>query len=360
MDATERRSYSVRSPRRWAGRIVLALVLMASGAFAQAQDGGAEPVKPVPVLSGGAGFIPFFNGGHVTYVNIFSPVLLVPIGDKWLLESRAAFEMDATRPDGGGPLGGVLSKELEYFQLDYLANRYLTITAGRFLTPFGIYNERLYPVWIRNLQQDPLILPVEQGSSDGVMARGGFSVSPKVNLNYAAYVSTLSQINKLESGRLAGGRVGIFLPKPRLELGVSYQHLLQDDRSDRVGFHGEWQPPVLPLDIRSEYVHSSVGQGYWIEPAYKLSQVPIWNKVMRRTQFVGRMQQFWANSLSAAAGLPDVNTRQGEFGLNYYLKDGLKATSSYGRQFSADGNRNIWTVGVAWRFAFPLGHGGLQ
>ena len=37
---------------------------------------------------------------------------------------------------------------------------FVTVTVGRFLTPFGIFNERLYPVWIRFLQPDPLILPI--------------------------------------------------------------------------------------------------------------------------------------------------------------------------------------------------------
>ena len=42
-----------------------------------------------------------------------------------------------------------------YLQADYIANKYVTVTMGRFLTPFGIFNERLYPIWIRSLQQDP-------------------------------------------------------------------------------------------------------------------------------------------------------------------------------------------------------------
>jgi hypothetical protein len=43
--------------------------------------------------------------------------------------------------------------------------------------------------------------------------------------------------------------------------------------------------------------------------------------------------------------------------VNYYFRDGLRAVSSYGRQFSELGNKNIWTVGLTYRFAFPLGHG---
>jgi hypothetical protein len=76
------------------------------------------------------------------------------------VESRAEFEAAFQRPPDGGPYGGPVSKNLDYAQVDYIANPYLTGTLGRFLTPFGIFNERLYPIWIRSLQQDPLILPL--------------------------------------------------------------------------------------------------------------------------------------------------------------------------------------------------------
>jgi hypothetical protein len=148
---------------------------------------------------------------------------LVPLGDSWLVETRAEFEGEFERPDGGRPYGGKVDQEIDYLQPDYIANRYLTITAGRFLTPFGIYNERLYPIWIRSLQPTPLIFPLGTGSSDGIMLRGGLSLSPKVNLNYATYFSTLSTVNKFESDRTAGGRLGFFLPGPRIEAGVSFR-----------------------------------------------------------------------------------------------------------------------------------------
>jgi hypothetical protein len=76
---------------------------------------------------------------------------------------------------------------LNYLQADYIADPYLTMTVGRFLTPSGIYNERLYPIWIRDLHQVPLIFPLESGSSDGVMLCGGFPLASWANLNYATY-----------------------------------------------------------------------------------------------------------------------------------------------------------------------------
>jgi hypothetical protein len=71
------------------------------------------------------------------------------------------------------------------------------------------------------------------------------------------------------------------------------------------------------------------------------------------------MQQFIVGVLPSDS-LPSVNTKQFEFGLNYYFIDGLKTTSSYGRQFSADGNKNVWTLGLTYRYVLPLGHAGSE
>jgi hypothetical protein len=330
------------------------------GLLAQVSDSE----KPVPILTGNAGFFTNVNAGQTALVPEINPVLLLPMGDRWLIEARGEFEGEFARRQRGGSYGGQVGKELNYLQLDYIATPYVTITAGRFLTPFGIYNERLYPIWIRSLQQTPLIFPIGTGSSDGVMLRGGFPLISKINLNYAAYFSTSSAVNWLASDRTVGGRVGFFLPGPRVEAGVSWQKLLQEGRSNGVGFHFAWQPTPLPLNLRSEYARSNLGSGYWIEAAYRLSQSPVWRNAMRHAEVVGRAQQFFIGHISyddaTQYGLPDVNTGQGDFGVNYYLRDGLKAVASYGRQFSSDGNLNVWTVGIAYRFAFPLGRVGAQ
>jgi hypothetical protein len=334
------------------------LMTFLSVSVLQAQEQVDAP-EPVPVIIGGSGFITTFDGGEPHLGPLIAPVILVPIGSRWLIESRGTFESDLTQRPGSSAFHGKVLKNVDYLQLDFIANPYTTVTVGRFLTPFGIFNERLYPIWIRNLQTDPLILPIAIGpsqASTGAMVRGGLQATSGFNINYAAYFSALSTVTPLDSDRAAGGRLGIFIPNARLELGGSFQHLLQNERSNSFGFHGGWQPSSLPLELRGEYERSTRGSGYWIEPAYRLSQVSFWQYAMRRTQLVARLQQYWVGALPSDS-LPSVNTRQFEFGVNYYFRDGLRGVSSYGRQFSEMGNKNFWTIGLTYRFAFPLGHG---
>jgi hypothetical protein len=339
------------------GTRAFALLLFLTPVLLAAQSTDAE--RPVPILTGSAGFFTNVNGGETQLAPVIAPVLLLPLGERWLIESRASFEGDFQGKNGDGPYGGTVGKELDYAQLDFIAGRNVTITAGRFLTPFGIYNERLYPIWIRDLHPEPLIFPIATQASNGLMLRGGLPVSGKANLNYAVYFSTLSTVNKLESDRTAGGRVGFFFPGPRVEIGVSFRQLLQEERSRSTGFHFAWQPAAVPLNLRSEYAWSGDhGSGYWIEGAYRLSQIQHWQAVLRHAEVVGRMQQFFGHIDADEAeeySLPETDTQQADFGLNYYFLDGLKGTASYGRQFSSAGNFNLWTFGVAYRFAVPLG-----
>jgi hypothetical protein len=354
----------VAPPALAASFLLLSLTLLCfTEGLAAAQSSALE--KPVPILSGTAGTFSFVTAGQQELNAQVNPVLLLPLGGHWLVESRAEFEGAFQRPPDGGPYGGPVSKNLDYLEADYIANPYVTVTLGRFLTPFGIFNERLYPIWIRSLQQDPLILPLSAESSDGMMLRGGFPVvaNAKANLSYAVYVSAVSTShNNLQSDRKVGGRVSFFLPGPRVEIGASWQKLLQDARANAFGFHFAWLSSRFPLNVHSEYARSNQGSGYWIDGAYRLSQLHFWQKAMRRTEIAARAEQFFSGSISAdqaaALELSPANTREGEFGLNYYLQDGMKIVGSYGRQFSSAGNQNLWSMGIAYRFLIPLGRVG--
>jgi hypothetical protein len=325
----------------------------------QAQD--QDWIKPVPILTGSTAYFTRVNGGQFQDSPSVSPLLLAPVGDKWLLEAKGNYARTFARGDEGY-YEGTSSYGLIYAQLDYIANRYVTVSAGRFPTPFNMYGERLAPNWIKALQVTPMTSSVTSGSSLGGMLRGGFPAgTEKVNFNYAAYFSADNTNHIVATQRSSGGRIALFFPGPRFEIGASFQQILEGDRSHSAGIHSEWQPNRVPVTLRSEYVRQSGtrGSGYWIESVYRLSQIPHGNRV----ELAGRAQQFFADPKLIAAqikklGALGLDTNEADGGLNYYLSRDVRGSASYGRQFALGRNANIWVVGITYRFLMPLGPAG--
>src|SRR3974377_2141646 len=76
----------------------------------------------VPVISGGAGFFSSTQGGANLFQPVLAPVISVPIGERWLVESRADLREVVFREQGTtGPYTGQFFGTLEYLQLDYVA-----------------------------------------------------------------------------------------------------------------------------------------------------------------------------------------------------------------------------------------------
>ena len=187
--------------------IALLMLWTASGLRAQ---------ENAPILSGGVQFLSSTVGGNTFFQPAIAPVLVVPLGDHWLVESRADLRGFIAHDNGStGPYSGQFIATLEYLQLDYIANSHLTVTVGRFLTPFNIYDERFTPFWIRDLQDAPIIFPIgtrPTGSNNGFMFRGVATAHPTWELNYTAYFSVLSTTENYSRGApLAAGWASFFL-----------------------------------------------------------------------------------------------------------------------------------------------------
>ena len=309
----------------------------------------------VPVISGGAGYVHNVNASVTTVEPLINPVLLVPFGSHVLLESRTDFTGFFQRTPPNGDFGGKVFKNVEFAQLDWLANTHAIVVAGRYLLPFGLYNERLQPIWIKNLQDAPFTATIgtrTTGSGDGFELRGTVVQRPAYAVQYTAYFSAHSSINQLEAARTTGYDASVFLPKQRLEIGTSYQRFLESRHINSVAAYVSWQPRPVPVDLKAEFDASYNGRGYWLETAYKFSQLPI-PRFLQRTQVVGRMQQVFP-SHGGGNGVPRVDSQRFDFGLNYYIRDDLRIISSYGRRFSSQQNANVWNVGLTYRFLFPL------
>jgi len=321
----------------------------------------ALPAQDVPMISGALGFLTSTNAGAHSFQPVVTPQFTSPIGKHLLFESRFYIGEDVSRQDGTtGPYEGSFFKLTQYLQLDYIASSHITFVAGRFLTPFGTYNERLSPIWIQNLQSSPHIFSVgdPDGSSDGAMVRGVVFSKPSVQVNYLGYFSVPTTNTQFISEREAGDRIDVYFPGKRLEVGTSYARLLQGTHNNSSGTHLWWQPWRFPLQVRSEYAHGPHAQGYWVESTYRLSQWRGADSLVGRLEPVFRMQQTFRESPGPGDGLPAANLQQADFGLVYHLPHETRVTSSYARKLTPGGNANIWNAALTYRFLFPVWRSG--
>ena len=323
----------------------------------------AQEVKSrdIPLISGGVGFVTSTNGGNTTYLPVISPLLAAPVGSHILVESRAIV-LTSFFPKGGGQAGYKSDTflGLTFLQADILASRHVTIVAGEFLTPFATYNERLTPIWIGNFEDAPLIFSLGTmgtASSVGGMLRGSAFSTSRLSADYAVYFSANSTNQQFNARRASGGRGSLYFPAARLEAGASYGRLLQGAAVNFAGAHLWWEPSSTALKLRSEYAHGPHSSGYWVEADYRLSRFKNGESFAGRIEPVLRMQQTFRAQPDASDGLPSVGTLQADFGLDYRLPHEVRINSSYSRQFSSAGNRNIWKTGIVYRFLFPTWRG---
>ena len=201
----------------------------------------------------------------------FSPILLWKISDRLFFESELEIELTPNETEIG----------LEYANLSYLVNGFITAKAGKFLTPFGTFGDRFHASWINKLPDQPLAVG-EEGivpfTQTGVQFSGGFTLGP-TKLNYALYAANgprlnrdaenLADIGRLEfdnftetNSRSYGGRIG-FLPIPELEIGYSFLSVTGpvDARLQAVDltYIREFGWLKGTLDLRGQWVWSDAG-----------------------------------------------------------------------------------------------------
>jgi hypothetical protein len=341
-----------RAKRATGIMLAFSMLSIAAAKHAMGQD--------VPLISGGAGFETNTSGGSTSYIPVISPLLAAPLGNHVLVESRAII-LDSFSPKGGqSGYSSNLFLGLNYLQADITASKHLTVVAGDFLTPFGTYNERLSPIWVSNFEDAPLILSIgtmNSGSSVGGQLRGSAFSTAHVSFDYAAYFSAASTNQQFSAERASGGRGSFYFPAARLEVGASYGRLLQGAQQNFSGVHVWWEPANTSLRLRSEYAHGPHSSGYWVEADYRLSRFNNGDSFVGRFEPVFRMQQTFRSQPDSSDGLPSAPTQQADFGLDYRLPHEVRLNSSYSREFSSTGNRNIWQTGIVYRFLFPAWRG---
>jgi hypothetical protein len=333
--------------------IAVSLGMLSVSRYGMAQD--------TPLLSGGVGFFTSTSGGQTTYLPEFEPLLAAPIGQRFLVESRAIL-LESFAPNGGSQPGYDHTHfiGLTYLQGDYFLSSHVTITGGAFLIPFNTYNDRLSPIWIGNFQNAPLTVSIgdlSTGTGTGGMLSGSAISRRKYSIAYNAYFSSRVDNQYFEAKRSFGGRTRLYLPDQRLEIGVSYNRLLQGTHENFYGAHLWWEPKDSGFQLRSEFARGHHAQGYWFETAYRTQAFGGFDSLIGRIEPVFRMNQSFRRDTVVSDGVPLVNTQRADFGLDYNLPHNTRILTSYSRQFSSTGNSNIWQTGIVYRFLFPAWKG---
>ena len=337
---------------------LIQLVTLSLIALAIARSGAAQDT---PLLSGGVGFFTQTTAGQTSYTPTIQPLLAAPIGSRLLVESRAILQ-ESFAPKGDGKPGYDHSHfvSLTYLQGDYLVSRHLTIIGGSFLIPFNTYNDRLSQIWIGKFQGGPLAASLGTegtGTGTGGMLSGSALSRRKYSISYNGYISSRVGNQYFASNRSAGGRSSLYLPDQRLEIGLSYNRVLQGTHENFYGGHLWWEPANSGFELRSEFARAHHAQGYWIETAYRTPAFGGFESIIGRIEPVFRMNQSFRRDTVVSDSLPLVNTQRADFGLDYNLPHSTRILTSYSRQFASTGNFNIWQTGIVYRFLFPAWKG---
>lgn len=227
----------------------------------------------------------------------FNPIFLYQIEDNILASAEIEFE------HGGDEI------IVEYAQLDYLWNDYITFTAGKFLVPFGAFNRRLHPTWISKVPGKPYannhVVP-SGWSETGLMVSGaiGFGTNGG-RVNYAAYVANgfegaagddiralrkeKDPRDKMNNNKGIGGRLGV-VPAAGIEFGVSGYTCKYDQATNPIlnlnmyGADAEYHYQDY-FELRGEYNQADqqidtvsggnqpylIKRGYYVQAALRLS-----------------------------------------------------------------------------------------
>ena len=261
----------------------------------------------------------------------FNPIFLWEISDRLLFEAEVEYELTTPRNTEDESGTSETETSLEYANMTYIINDYMTVGAGKFLLPLGIFNQWLHPAWINKLPDRPLPYDDEVGivpeAGIGAFIRGAVPYG-STKWNYALYIDNgpalitddadevgmmdFDNFDDNNHNKAVGGRVG-FLPIPELEVGYSIQAAKVNPEDFQkvdalfqvVDFSYMKQIEWLrgTVDVRSEWAWSDVDDAtydtpdgplrfdndrsaYYVQAAYRPTMVA--DKVLKNLEFVLR------------------------------------------------------------------------
>lgn len=318
---------------------------------------------------------------------VFNPILLWQPHKNILIEAEMETEIE----------GSETKIDMGYANASFFLNKYLTVRTGKFISPFGIFQDRLHPSWINKLPTVPVgtgedELGVGPTSEIGIDFRGGIPLG-SAKMNYSIFFANGAQLvtDPAEPGKqgtltygnaetvnkklTGGGRVG-FLPlsNSSLEVGFSYRNGNVGDKNSAYKSIGS-QMYALDLtyvkqldfikgmfDVKAQWNKVNVDKADYTDPddptgntlytfenkrssfftqaAYRPSMSQ--SKFLKKTELVFRYAGF--NPPTGAKGLEEI--KQYTYGINYWFTWRTAFKAAY--QSQKDNNAFFLQVAVGF------------
>lgn len=299
---------------------------------------------------------------------VFNPILLWQPHKNIVIEAEMETEIEGTET----------KIDMGYANASFFLNKYLTVRTGKFISPFGIFQDRLHPSWINKLPTVPVgtgedELGVGPTSEIGIDFRGGVPLSSS-KMNYSVFLVNGAQLitDPADSSKqgtftygnavaiskklTVGGRLGLLpFSNSSLELGVSFRSGNVGDKNSTYK-NVSAQMYALDLtyvkqldfikglfDVKAQWNKVNVDKAEYIDPndptgntlytfdnkrsslftqaAYRPSMSP--SKFLKKTELVFRYAGF--NPPDGAKDLGKI--KQYTYGVNYWFtwRTALKA-----------------------------------
>jgi len=282
-----------------------------------------------------------FNAG-------FNPIFLWRPLANLLFEAEVEFELEDTETEVG----------LEYAQMSYLLNDYVTIGAGKFLNPSNYFMERLHPLWINKLPDKPITMlgstRLQANTQLGVQVRGGIPIG-QTRGEYAFYASNgptmradgtlnFKNFSDSNSNKAIGGRLG-WLPFPNFGIGYGFEVSAVDDLNGAslysvthaVDLNYQKTSKYIKgaIDIRAQYARRQVerssspmlafnnlSSGGYAQIAYR----PILSSLQLIRNLESVLRYDW---IDLPSSIMFSDEQRWAIGLNYYLTDRIMLKFAY-------------------------------
>jgi len=289
-----------------------------------------------------AGYTDVENQTGVFSPAAFNPLFLFQYRDRVFFEAELELEIEED---------GATESHLEYANVNFFLNDYLTLGAGKFLSPLGHFRQNLHPAWVNRL---PSAAPgfghdgAAPEAEIGLQLRGGARIGAS-RVNYAFYLGNGPELEAedeevhgivtegftrdADEEKVFGGRLG-FQPTLHFEIGVSaatgdtsvtedYGVEVEDEPTrDYEAFGVDFAYHWTNAEIRGEYIGQKIGaapssiapeggewEAWYLQGAYSFAQNR-WEGVLRYADFdsphASQRQQQWmvgVNRLISASAI---------------------------------------------------------